>query len=192
MKIQFFYFLFPLLSLVLSCKREDKISVSININKNDSTLIVKYFNPNSTNYYIDFTPEFHDKYFEIAPNSKSKDILILDFIPKSVNKEDSLISNQFRCAIYNTYEKNSLYRYPIYLKSKSSKVYSFKIKNYLSGKQLEFKTSENPYQSFLMEMKTSNSNNEIKKLIYLNKYKCENYKYFTGQFTYNPNAFILP
>lgn len=174
---------------LLSCKSKENINVNLSINKKDSTLIIRYNNPNSTDYYIDFIPEFNNSSLKTLPEGGSK--FDFEFVSVQKNNDDSLNFKKLNCVTYSKYEKEYTYQSPIFLKSNSSKTYKFKITDYRSGSVIKH-TLENPYKSFLNDMKSSNSTDEVNKLIALESCKCNNYKYFVGDFIFNAKKIILP
>ncbi|AYZ37471.1 hypothetical protein EGY07_18980 [Chryseobacterium indologenes] len=183
------YILVSLILILFSCKKKPEIEVNFSLNKKDSVLLVKYSNLNQANYYLDFIPEFNDSHFRILPEGRSTFGFI--FIP-IIQKNDLDLLENFNCNKYNNYGKENLYQHPIFLKSNSSKIYMFKIKNYISGRTLKLESSTNPYITFLKDLEASNSTKEIEKLHALKDYKCNGYTYFTGDFVFNYTQLILP
>ncbi|WP_284463068.1 hypothetical protein [Chryseobacterium sp.] len=189
MKRKLSYILIGLIFILFSCKEKPEIKVNLSLDKKDSTLIVKYSNLNQTNYYLDFIPEFNDSYFRILPEGGSTFGFIL--IP-IIQEDDNDLLEKFNCNTYNNYNKENLYQHPIFLRGNSSKVYKFKIKNYISRRTLKLESSINPYLSFLEDMVTSNSTKEVEKLKTLKDYRCNGFTYFTGDFVFNSRQLILP
>lgn len=191
MKIRYVNYVSIIFILFLfSCKSEESIEINISVRGRDSLLLVRYSNPNVTNYYIDFIPEFNDSKFKILPEGGNT--FGFTFMPIEQNEDDSVNFKKLDCAIYSKYEKSDLYQNPIFLKGNSSKLYKFKINNYMPGRILKLRSPKNPYKSFLNDMKASNSTNEVNKLLLLSDYECNGYQYFIGNFTFTPNQITLP
>lgn len=179
-----------LVFIFFSCKKKEEIKVSFSLDKRDSLLVVKYINTNQTNYYIDFIPELNDSQFKILTEGGST--FGFDFMPIGKNDDDSLNFKKLNCITYNKYEKELLYSYPIFLKANSTKIYKFKINNYISGRTLKIQSSKNPYRTFLRDMETSNSIKEVERLQFFRNHSCNGYTYFTGDFIFNSKQLILP
>lgn len=189
MKEKLNYILIILTLILTSCKEKHEINVNVSLDKKDSILIIKYSNLNKTNYYLDFIPEFNDSYFRMLPEGGSTFGFTL--IP-IIQKDDDDLLEKFNCNTYNNYNEENLYQHPIFLRGNSSKVYKFKIKNYISKRTLKLESSINPYLSFLKDMEASNSTKEVEKLNALKDYRCNGFTYFTGDFVFNSSQLILP